>query len=64
MSGQLHDMVALLLGKKTLFQLNRRVGEPHSQSGYFGVKKNLSPCMIQIWFLIQIFWERLHVVFG
>lgn len=50
MSGQLHAMVALLLGKKNLFQLSRRMGGPNSQSGCFGVEKNLSPYMIQIWF--------------
>jgi len=64
MSGQLHAMVASLLGKKTLFQLNRRTGGPHSLSGCFGVEKNLSPYMIQICILIQIFLERLYVVFG
>jgi len=61
MSGQLHAMVVLLLGKKTLFQFSRRMGGPHSQSGCHGVQKNLSPYVIQIWFLIQIFLERLYL---
>jgi hypothetical protein len=32
---------SLHLGKKQMYPLNRRLGEPHGRSGRFGEKKNL-----------------------
>jgi len=42
-SGYLHALVPLPLGKNPKNPLNRRVGWPQSQSRCFGEEKNLLP---------------------